>query len=421
MKSLKDTTVYDFQNKKVTVSDVAHTGLITEKIHCPKGKYCLTAKLVPENLIWWGTYPGYQKQRLGFENNFTIEVTQASDFEIGFVCDKDTIADNIYLFEYEITQLSFTSKLNVLLVGDEKGWAFDNIMQQITKYYGSDHNISCTFASDDPDYLKLFPNIVFDVVVKIWYGYDQRDPFLIYPKARRIVCVYDYAMWNRDLRQTDKFNPPYILENLKKAEVILCVSPQIAPLLSHQYPELVANKPLLEISQGVDIQLFVPRPIPLETTKLAVGWIGNQRNPVKRFPIVQATLSDVDWIDFMPQTRTNLLPLHLMPTAYHEMDVIVCFSITEGTPTPILEASACRLTWVSTDVGIVRSIWDCSLEPKAGFIIQDQHQMLQSLRILHENRPLLRQMQQSAYRAVTQFFSWDLKIRNFDVIFDTTQ
>ena len=43
-----------------------------------------------------------------------------------------------------------------------------------------------------------------------------------------------------------------------------------------------------------------------------------------------------------------------MPNYYKELELYVCASKTEGTPLPVLEAMACGVPIVSTDVGIVK-------------------------------------------------------------------
>ena len=45
-----------------------------------------------------------------------------------------------------------------------------------------------------------------------------------------------------------------------------------------------------------------------------------------------------------------------MPDFYKKIDLYVCASSHEGLPTPLLEASACGIPFVSTDVGIVKEI-----------------------------------------------------------------
>ncbi|WZB73295.1 glycosyltransferase family 4 protein [Achromobacter xylosoxidans] len=42
-----------------------------------------------------------------------------------------------------------------------------------------------------------------------------------------------------------------------------------------------------------------------------------------------------------------------MPAYYNSLDLYVCPSAIEGTPNPVLEAMACGVPVISTDVGIV--------------------------------------------------------------------
>ena len=46
-----------------------------------------------------------------------------------------------------------------------------------------------------------------------------------------------------------------------------------------------------------------------------------------------------------------------MPEYYNGIDIYVCTSRTEGTPNTVLEAMACGVPVISTDVGIVPEVF----------------------------------------------------------------
>ena len=107
-----------------------------------------------------------------------------------------------------------------------------------------------------------------------------------------------------------------------------------------------------------------------------------------------------------------------MVNYYHGIDVLVCLSIADGTPNPILEASACQRTWVSTDVGLVGSIHrTCDEDIKPGFIIKDTDELLPQLRILYEDRNLMHKMGEMARKSIVTAFSWDQMILQYEKLF----
>jgi glycosyltransferase involved in cell wall biosynthesis len=105
--------------------------------------------------------------------------------------------------------------------------------------------------------------------------------------------------------------------------------------------------------------------------------------------------------------HTHFVPAGKMPAYYSEIDVLVCASKIEGTPTPVLEAMACGVPIVSTDVGIVPDV----LGPlQRRFILQERsvEHMASALRHLATNRHLLAQLSRENLQSIQ---SWDWRIR----------
>ncbi|MBW3096026.1 glycosyltransferase family 4 protein [Pseudohoeflea sp. DP4N28-3] len=130
-------------------------------------------------------------------------------------------------------------------------------------------------------------------------------------------------------------------------------------------PDLPA--PDLVIHDGVDIEHFSPRDtIPPEPQTFAIGWAGNsawgrqnQGWDVKGYhrlfrPMMDALTERGLAVEArVADPQINRIRFEEMPDFYRDLDVFVCTSAMEGTPNTVLEAMACGVPVISTDVGIV--------------------------------------------------------------------
>jgi GT2 family glycosyltransferase len=124
--------------------------------------------------------------------------------------------------------------------------------------------------------------------------------------------------------------------------------------------------PACSLPDGVDLSLFRPHRTPRRPGPLRIGWAGNSVwmdhqgdiDPkglrVILRPAIDRLRSEGVPVELVVADRqVQQIPHRHMPGFYNSLDVFVCSSEAEGTPNPILEAMACGLPILSTDVGIV--------------------------------------------------------------------
>jgi glycosyltransferase involved in cell wall biosynthesis len=76
-----------------------------------------------------------------------------------------------------------------------------------------------------------------------------------------------------------------------------------------------------------------------------------------------------------------------MPQFYREIDVLICASISEGTPTPVLEAAAMGKTWISTNVGVIPEL---AINTQSQFIFKRGiAELEEKIALAYNNRDLL--------------------------------
>ena len=104
---------------------------------------------------------------------------------------------------------------------------------------------------------------------------------------------------------------------------------------------------------GVDCTLFKPRTDPRKFSNV-FGWVGNSGRPVKRFKEIEECINSLGGnIKLITATHKSKYSRAQMAEFYNKIGTIICFSESEGTPNPVLEAAACGRNIISTNVGNV--------------------------------------------------------------------
>lgn len=64
-----------------------------------------------------------------------------------------------------------------------------------------------------------------------------------------------------------------------------------------------------------------------------------------------------------------MIPHYRMPQFYSKIDCYICASLHEGTPNPVLEAMACGVPVITTNVGVVE---ECFGTLQKNFIMKER-------------------------------------------------
>lgn len=275
------------------------------------------------------------------------------------------------------------AKPTVVLVADVPGWAYCNISQNVKRYLSGTYDVQIVYVGDYDHWSALYfdvfwerrPSIVHvfwreflfeslqqDVAFEVSQRYKlSYDAFLDRMAAASITTsVFDHLNLDRKavLERQDLFwlVDAYFVSSDKLLEI---------------YSRSYRSAPDLVIEDGVDLELFQPARTSRfeESRELVVGWAGNSNwcrdsayDP-KGFHTILKPALDILTKEGM-RVRGNFadasvkrIPRAEMGAFYSTLDVYVCTSEIEGTPNPVLEAMACGVPIVSTDVGIVPQVF----------------------------------------------------------------
>lgn len=271
----------------------------------------------------------------------------------------------------------------IALVIDVDNWAFGNIARQL-----------CRYLSDRFEFIVIPIGIVANPVRVLLIAHDCQLIHYFWredPVQLNTAYVRDYVLslgfrWETFYRR-------YVASKCITTSVYdhLLLDPKELEQRRGLYTELLAGytvsskrlddiyrrvngypAPSLIAEDGVDLTLFKPRHIErlasVPERELVIGWAGNSKWEATRedfkglHTILQPAVDELQRDGFPVTTyyadrQIRFIPHAEMPDYYSKIDVYVCPSKIEGTPNPVLEAMACGVPVVSTDVGVVPQVF----------------------------------------------------------------
>ena len=306
-------------------------------------------------------------------------------------------------------------KPSVLFVLDQAGWAFDNIYRSIAPGLRSSWDVDAVFITDYTDLADFLDELLFgpkrDVVHFFWRTalLDLTTETVVTRLAeRRQIPISGVAERFAAIHLSFSVYDHLFLEPLKVAAnrpVFDLVDGYTVSsgILRAVYSNLGGYPPpAAETPDGVDPTFYYPSTSPevMPGGTLRVGWVGNSRwgilegitdakgvhsilLPAMEVLRANGTKAELILLDRAQRWRSRAE----VAEQYREMDVLVCVSLIEGTPNPVLEAMASGIAVVSTRVGIVPEV----LGPlQQAFVIERTPQALaDSLAILAGDQRLL--------------------------------
>ena len=291
-------------------------------------------------------------------------------------------------------------KPRVLLVADVPDWALDFIASAIAGHLADQfrfetiyhHPFDHTPIDGDP----------FDLIYFLFSG-------IWMPRAgdealarKAIVGVHSHSELS-----------PEACRTLARCRAVCTVSRRLLWECSERLSVPVAYTP-----SGVDTDLFRPRPRG-HHPRFRVGWAGSlgphrANKGLEEFlvPAVEG-LPDVELV--LATREHHALSPPEMVDFYNSLDCYACVSASEGQHLPLLEAGACGLPLVSTNVGAAPEL----IEPGRNGIIVERsvEHIRRAIKLLSSHRDMACKMGELNREIVRQSWSWEVLVPRYATFF----
>lgn len=335
-------------------------------------------------------------------------------------------------------------KPKIAFVIDSTGWAFDNIAKNLKKRLSNYYDINIIpgdiFEGNVIKLLILCKQ--YDVIHFFWRGYlslIDRDMMYEYIETLGItkeefikeyinnknitMTICDHLFLNEEeywrTKQIFKYCNKYFVTSQKLKQIY------------ENIKEL--DNPICVIHDGVDLQLY--KPINLERfdniDTITIGWVGNSKfkdsendDDLKGLrKIIKPAIEELIQEGYNIQTKfadrnERLIPQEKMPEYYSQIDMYVCASKTEGTPMPIIEAMACGVPVISTDVGIAQEALG-DLGRKSILKERTKQALKDKIIEIINNKQILKEISKENLEKVKEW-SWENIAKDYKTFFDNS-
>lgn len=326
--------------------------------------------------------------------------------------------------------------LHVLLCPDQPGWAFDNIADTISRH-ANGNRVSKLYMRDTIGKEYLFFRAILLKRIDLCHVFWREDLFyLLHPTTIRRAagdlgldfetlargisrCAFTTSVYDHLFTDPDEMR--------KRRARFACIDGYTVSsrrLLAAYLADPDLPAPDIVITDGVDLERFSPAPGPAERPVPTVGWVGNsawgrgsRKEDVKGYHrlfvpmMAELAARGIRAEPNVADPQQRRVPFEEMPDFYRATDVFVCTSLMEGTPNPVLEAMACGVPVVSTDVGVVPEAFG---ELQRRFIIADPTAAAFADAVAELlASPALREALGAENRSRMRDWSWEIKTKDW--------
>lgn len=226
----------------------------------------------------------------------------------------------------------------ILLLADRPNWAFDIVAHALAKRLAPAIVAEIAYSEQRPE---LDPGR-YDLLHVFFWGerWHQRR----FNDSHQVMKEVSSHRFEYEAEYGPRTPHEAVRRFMSDAGTLVATSQRLYDRFSS------AHHRVRQYRLGVDTDIFQPGAL-LREGPIRICWVGNVRDPLKGIEDLLRPASQAAKLQIW--TPPGDLPQPQMANFYRSFDVLAISSVAEGTPLPLLEAMACGLWIVSTDVGVV--------------------------------------------------------------------
>jgi glycosyltransferase involved in cell wall biosynthesis len=292
----------------------------------------------------------------------------------------------------------------ILLIPDAPNWALHKNAKDLVKYNKSNLELDIVIYAD---FIKNWEKYYkkYDLLYPMYKGifFQMLDEKI--PTNKVITGIRSYHYWDKKRAVPPGYNvkPPYkIVRKLKKALLVNTNCKKLWYLFSRHLP-------VIHTKYTCDINMFYPEK-KQANNKLVIGWAGSLTNhPGKRgfHEFIKPLAEEFPEIELKLQIseKNQITDDNKMREFYNSLDLYFAASRTETGPRTVLEAAACGIPSLSTDVGLVPELIENGTD---GFIVERNYRAMRNkLKWIIKNREILPLFGNRIRKKMENEFNWE--------------
>lgn len=323
----------------------------------------------------------------------------------------------------------------IALIVDKDNWAFYNIATNIKKYLSYKYEITIYVREYTENIVSLiFCLQKYDLIHFFWRGdLDLFDNEFVkeYLNYSGIEYKTFYEKYISHLNITTSVYDHLFLEpeNIDFTQKIITRSKNYtvcSAKLFNIYNKF-DKKPTAVITDGVDVDMF--KNIKKRKNEIfTIGWVGNSNwgkdyyedakgvNTILKPAIKIVKNRGYKIKEYFADSSKKYIPKTKMPKYYEKIDLLVCTSMFEGTPNPVLEAMACGIPIITTDVGIVNEVFG---DLQKQYILKERSSLLlaEAIEKIIKDKEMRKNLSNENKTRI-KLWDWENITKKFDIFFE---